>query len=143
MIVAGPYCGALAPCFCFQLNRRSPYCLFVARSQYNAYIKIPSFIATLAGMLIFRGLTLVLLRGQSIGPFPGEFQALSSGFIPDIFGSGGLRITTLVIGAIISIIWMCARKMRTALHLSEPGDRGRSRLSSARLLRCQSLMLGV
>ncbi|MBK8797403.1 MAG: sugar ABC transporter permease [Anaerolineales bacterium] len=74
------------------------------QGYFIAYIKIPSFIATLAGMLIFRGLTLVLLRGQSIGPFPGEFQALSSGFIPDIFGSGGLRITTLVIGAIISII---------------------------------------
>jgi putative multiple sugar transport system permease protein len=74
------------------------------QGYFIAYIKIPSFIATLAGMLIFRGLTLVLLRGQSIGPFPGEFQALSSGFIPDIFGSGGLRITTLVIGAIISVI---------------------------------------
>lgn len=73
-----------------------------AQGYFVAYIKIPSFIVTLAGMLIFRGLTLVLLSGQSIGPFPAEFQALSSGFIPDIFSADGLRVTTLVIGALIS-----------------------------------------
>jgi putative multiple sugar transport system permease protein len=76
----------------------------LAQGYFVAYIKIPAFIVTLAGMLIFRGLTLVLLSGQSIGPFPPEFQALSSGFIPDIFSSGGLRITTLLIGAIIAAL---------------------------------------
>ena len=49
-----------------------------AQGYFVAYIKIPSFIVTLAGMLIFRGLTLVLLTGTSIGPFPPEFQALSA-----------------------------------------------------------------
>ena len=34
-----------------------------------AYLKIPAFIVTLAGMLIFRGLTLVMVRGEAIGPF--------------------------------------------------------------------------
>lgn len=67
-----------------------------------AYMKIPSFIVTLAGMLIFRGLTLALLKGQSIGPFPVEFQRISSGFIPNVFGNEGLHLTTLVIGALIS-----------------------------------------
>ncbi|MBC8161771.1 MAG: sugar ABC transporter permease [Roseiflexaceae bacterium] len=67
-----------------------------------AYMKIPSFIVTLAGMLIFRGLTLVLLQGQSIGPFPIEFQRLSSGFIPDIFSSEGLHLTTLLVGALLA-----------------------------------------
>ena len=41
------------------------------------------FIVTLAGMLVFKGLSLALLAGQSVGPFPPEFQMLSSGFIPD------------------------------------------------------------
>lgn len=39
-----------------------------------AYVGIPSFIVTLAGMLIFRGLTLYLLDGQSLAPFPESFQ---------------------------------------------------------------------
>jgi len=67
-----------------------------------AYMKMPAFIVTLAGMLVFRGLTLVLLQGQSIGPFPTGFQQLSSGFIPDFVSAGDLHITTLVIGAILA-----------------------------------------
>src|SRR5690349_6766092 len=47
-----------------------------------AYVKIPAFIVTLAGMLIFRGLTIALLQGESVGPFPTGFQKISSGFIP-------------------------------------------------------------
>ncbi len=75
-----------------------------AQGYFIAYQMIPSFIATLAGMLIFRGLTLVTLQGQSVGPFPPAFQKLSSGFIPDIFNYEGLHLTTLLIGAIFSII---------------------------------------
>jgi putative multiple sugar transport system permease protein len=53
---------------------------------FIAYYKIPAFIVTLAGMLVFRGLTLALLGGLSIGPFPVQFQLLSTGFIPDVIG---------------------------------------------------------
>ena len=34
-----------------------------------AYVRIPAFIVTLAGMLLFRGLTMIVLEGQSISPF--------------------------------------------------------------------------
>ncbi|MET3914585.1 putative multiple sugar transport system permease protein [Variovorax sp. OAS795] len=74
-----------------------------AQGWFVAFRKIPSFIVTLAGMLVFKGLTLALLAGQSVGPFPVEFQRLSSGFIPDPLGgldAGGLRITSLVVGAL-------------------------------------------
>lgn len=67
-----------------------------------AKIRIPAFIATLASMLIFRGLTLTILGGESIGPFPVGFQRLSSGFIPDPFGGQGIHITTLLLGALLS-----------------------------------------
>jgi putative multiple sugar transport system permease protein len=69
-----------------------------------AYMKIPAFIVTLAGMLVFRGLTLVFLQGQSIGPFPIGFQRISSGFIPDVSGITGLHVTTLVIGVLLSAV---------------------------------------
>ncbi len=55
-------------------------------------------------MLIFRGLTLVMLQGEAVGPFPTQFQKLSSGFIGDVFNYEGLHITTLVLGAILSVI---------------------------------------
>jgi putative multiple sugar transport system permease protein len=70
-----------------------------------AYVKIPAFIVTLAGMLVFRGLTMVALKGTSVAPFPPAFQKISSGFIPDFFHGKGIHITTLVIGIIFSIIY--------------------------------------
>ncbi|RWO57556.1 multiple monosaccharide ABC transporter permease [Mesorhizobium sp.] len=59
-----------------------------AQGYWIAYHRIPSFIVTLAGMLIFRGICQALLGGgSSVGPLPVGFKALSSGFIPDVIGS--------------------------------------------------------
>lgn len=69
-----------------------------AQGWFVAYARIPSFIVTLAGMLVFKGLCLALLQGQSVGPFPVEFQRLSSGFIPDVLGGTDLRTTSLLVG---------------------------------------------
>jgi putative multiple sugar transport system permease protein len=81
---------------------------------FVAYLKIPAFIVTLAGMLIFRGLTIALLRGESVGPFPRGFQNISSGFIPDFFNGEGFHITTIVIGVVLSalLIWLDVRTRR-------------------------------
>ncbi|MFG6149346.1 multiple monosaccharide ABC transporter permease [Halobacillus sp. B23F22_1] len=70
-----------------------------------AYMNIPSFIVTLAGMLIFRGLTLIVLDGQTIAPFPEGFRSLSSAFVPDIFG-GELQILTILAGVVLSVIYI-------------------------------------
>ncbi|MEZ5480311.1 MAG: multiple monosaccharide ABC transporter permease [Thiolinea sp.] len=75
-----------------------------AQGYWIAYWGIPSFIVTLAGMLVFRGLSLWLLEGQSVGPFPKSFQLLSTGFIPDIFGSGKPNITALVLGVVLALV---------------------------------------
>ena len=65
-----------------------PACLLVGalvgawQGYWIAYVGIPAFIVTLAGMLIFRGLTLITLKNQQITPFPGELRALGGGFLP-------------------------------------------------------------
>ncbi|HSL29804.1 MAG TPA: multiple monosaccharide ABC transporter permease [Anaerolineales bacterium] len=74
------------------------------QGYWVAYLKIPAFIVTLAGMLIFRGLTLVILQGEAVGPFPPEFQKLSTGFIPDFFRMQGFHLTTILIGVLLSIV---------------------------------------
>lgn len=71
-----------------------------------AYVKIPSFIVTLAGMLLFRGLTMIVLKGMSIAPFPKLFQSISSGFVPDFFGGASLHIFTLLIGALLTVVFI-------------------------------------
>jgi putative multiple sugar transport system permease protein len=70
---------------------------------FVAYMHIPSFIVTLAGMLVFKGLALALLQGQSVGPFPEAFQKLSSGFVPDLISEQGLRPTSLLLGAAVTL----------------------------------------
>lgn len=77
-----------------------------------AYVKIPAFIVTLASMLLFRGLTMVILEGQSIAPFPKSFQNISSGFIPDLFHGTDFHMFTLVIGLLLSVllVWLEIRK---------------------------------
>ncbi len=73
------------------------------QGYWVAYVKIPAFIVTLAGMLIFRGLTLLILQGEAVGPFPVSFQRLSTGFIPDFFKYEGFHVTTMLIGIVLSI----------------------------------------
>jgi putative multiple sugar transport system permease protein len=94
---------------------------------WTAYLRVPSFIVTLAGMLLFRGATLSMLGGQPVGPFPESFRAISSGFVPEIvgvikdpfgpidilllsigsakivlpLGGGDLQLTTLLLGALL------------------------------------------
>jgi len=81
-----------------------PICLVIgmligaAQGYWIAYWRIPSFIVTLAGMLVFRGLSLWVLQGQSVGPFPKSFQLLSTGFVPDLFGVGRPNVTAVVLG---------------------------------------------
>jgi len=87
-----------------------------------AYIKVPAFIVTLAGMLIFRGLTIVALGGRTIASFPSTFRSLSAGFIPDLLNSDGLHLTTLLVGAlfalVIAVVLIFARKKRMSYSFS-------------------------
>ncbi len=82
-----------------------------------AYVRIPAFIVTLAGMLLFRGLTMIVLKGMSLAPYPKTFQKMSSGFIHDPFG-GNVHLLTLLIGAVLSVlyIYMEMRSRRSKLR---------------------------
>lgn len=75
-----------------------------AQGWFIAYLGIPSFIVTLAGMLVFKGLALALLQGQSLGPFPESFQALSAGFLPELVGQDDPRPTTLALGVLLAAV---------------------------------------
>ncbi|WP_437946705.1 multiple monosaccharide ABC transporter permease [Sorangium sp. So ce296] len=70
-----------------------------------AYFRIPAFIVTLAGMLLFRAVTLTILGNQGIGPFPDEVRTLANGFTEGYLGNvrlgalGGVDVVTLLVGA--------------------------------------------
>lgn len=89
-----------------------------AQGYWIAYHRIPAFIVTLAGMLVFRGLTLFVLGGKNIGPFPKDFQVISTGFLPgDMIDFGGIPlhstslILTLIIPAVLFYLAWRRRKV--------------------------------
>ncbi len=69
-----------------------------------AYVGIPSFIVTLAGMLLFRGGTQILLQGQSVAPFPKGFQEISSGFLPEVGPYTDYHNLTLLLGLCVLVV---------------------------------------
>ncbi|MCL2841897.1 MAG: sugar ABC transporter permease [Oscillospiraceae bacterium] len=69
-----------------------------------AYVGVPFFVVTLAGMLIFRGAAILLLDGLFVGPFPQSFQMMAAGFIPDMFGGSGFDIMAVVVCAALALI---------------------------------------
>src|SRR5471032_1207235 len=90
-----------------------------AQGYFVAFFKIPAFIVTLAGMLVFKGLTLALLSGQSVGPFPKGFQMLSSGFLPDPLADANpdLRMTSLIIGIAAAVVLLAVKVRARAKQL--------------------------
>jgi putative multiple sugar transport system permease protein len=80
-----------------------------------AFVGIPAFIVTLAGMLIFRGLALVVLGNTNIGSFPEEYRALGNGFINFPIDTGlrqHIDPITLGIG-VIAVVGLIVQQIRT------------------------------
>jgi len=72
-----------------------------------AYVRIPAFIVTLAGMMLWRGLALIVLDGLTISPFPDEYLRYFSSFLP---GSGAEKSlifgVTVAVGAVICAVYV-------------------------------------
>ena len=71
-----------------------------------AYRRIPPFIVTLAGMLMFRGLSNIVLDGFTIAPMPENYLAMFNMYIMDFFHGDGLNITCLLFGLIAALIFV-------------------------------------
>jgi putative multiple sugar transport system permease protein len=110
------FVGAICGVMIVDMHMNSFLAMFVAlliggaigmwQGFWIAFVHVPPFIATLAGMLIFRGLGQVIMQGQTKAPFPTEFQVIASGYIPDPLGGLTIGNTTfhlfsIVIGLVI------------------------------------------
>lgn len=65
-----------------------------------AYVGIPGFIVTLSGMLLFRGMTFLVLNSLSLSPMTPEYQRIANGFLNGLLGGYGFDVFTLLIGAL-------------------------------------------
>ncbi|MGW4948063.1 multiple monosaccharide ABC transporter permease [Actinoplanes sp. NPDC004185] len=109
-------CGAVAAVLMVEQNVPWPLALLITlvvggligawQGYWIAYFGIPAFIVTLAGMLLFRALTLTILGNRGIGPFPDEVRTLSNGFTEGYLGNvglgalGGADLFSLLVGVI-------------------------------------------
>lgn len=79
------------------------------QGYWVAYFGIPAFIVTLAGMLLFRAVTYMILGNKGIGPFPDEIRTLANGFIPGFMGNvglgalGGADLFSIVVGVVVVV----------------------------------------
>lgn len=88
-----------------------------------AYMAIPGFITTLAGMMLFRGLNQYIGKSNSI-PVPEEFRILGGGYLPEWGPETGLNNSTLLLGvlAIGFIVWREWRKIVKATRVGAEPD---------------------
>ncbi len=72
-----------------------------------AYVRVPPFIVTLAGMLIFRGLSNVVLEGMTVSVEDETFVKIFGGgancYLPDFFGGKSINILTIVVGVLVCV----------------------------------------
>ncbi|MFI7603012.1 multiple monosaccharide ABC transporter permease [Actinoplanes sp. NPDC049681] len=101
------------------------------QGYWIAYFGIPAFIVTLAGMLLFRAVTLLILGNRGIGPFPDEVRTLANGFTDGYLGNvglgplGGADLFSLLIGlvavaAIVYTQWRTRAARQHYLQAVEP-----------------------
>lgn len=83
-----------------------------------AYVKIPPFIVTLAGMFVFRGLSNVILNGLTISPMPDNYLKIFNSYVPDFFGGDGFNITCMLAGVLACVIFI-------ALQIKNRKDRAK------------------
>lgn len=94
-----------------------------------AWVSVPPFIATLAGMYAFRGLSNVVLGGLSVGVNNETYLKVFGGgadcYVPDFFGGSGLNITCIALGVvavvIIVIMKLRSQSIRKKLGLASGG----------------------
>ncbi|WP_430500924.1 multiple monosaccharide ABC transporter permease [Micromonospora trifolii] len=83
-----------------------------------AYIGVPAFIVTLAGMLLFRGGNQFIGNASTV-PVPEGFREIGSGFLPEFGPNTGYNNATLLLGlaAALAVVWreIQARKTRRAM----------------------------
>ncbi|MDI6100005.1 sugar ABC transporter permease [Actinoplanes sp. NEAU-A12] len=80
------------------------------QGYWVAYFNIPAFIVTLAGMLLFRAVTMWILGNEGKGPFPDEIRTLGNGFIPGFLGNiglgealGGADLFSIILGVAVVV----------------------------------------
>ncbi|WP_372698098.1 multiple monosaccharide ABC transporter permease [Arthrobacter sp. JSM 101049] len=83
-----------------------------------AYVGIPAFIVTLAGMMLFRGLNQFVGKSNTI-PVPEDFQYIGAGYLPEVGPVTGYNNLTLLLGlaTVALVVYLGVRGRAKAARL--------------------------
>lgn len=84
-------------------------CIGAWQGFWIAYMRIPAFIVTLAGMLLWRGVALIILNGLTIAPLPDRYLRYFNSFIPYTEDKAAVFAFTLSAGVVICLIYAAAQ----------------------------------
>jgi len=82
-----------------------------AQGALNAYLAIPAFVVTLAGLLIFRGIAWLITSGRTVAPMDPTFQLLGGGFQGSIGDTASWVVGALGVAA-LTFLRLSARARR-------------------------------
>jgi len=71
-----------------------------------AFIRIPPFIVTLAGMLLWRGVAMIILNGLTISPFPAEYLKYFTSFLPGTADAPSIFMVTMTVAALACVLFV-------------------------------------
>ena len=112
-----------------------------------AWISVPPFIATLAGMYAFRGLSNVVLNGYAVGINDETFLKVFGGgadcYVPDLIGSGSLNVTCLVAGIAAVVLYVLLTLRTWAVRKKKNIDNGNAIGNLARLIIISALIIWI
>lgn len=111
-------CGAIAAKLVVEQKWAIPLAFLVAllvgvafgifNGIFIAYLNIPPFVVTLAGMLMGRGLTYTLLASKTVGPLPDSYVKFGAGFFftkkIDLAGGGHLDLVCIIVAIIATLL---------------------------------------
>ncbi|MGM1016862.1 MAG: multiple monosaccharide ABC transporter permease [Actinomycetota bacterium] len=85
-----------------------------------AYVGVPAFIVTLAGMLFFRGANQFIGDSQSI-PVPREFVYIGAGYLPEVALPLPFNVPTMVL-ALLGVVWVVFWEIRSRRNQAKMGS---------------------
>ncbi|WP_102193281.1 multiple monosaccharide ABC transporter permease [Microbacterium aurantiacum] len=107
-----------------------------------AYVGVPAFIVTLAGMLFFRGANQFIGNSQSI-PVPEEFVYIGAGYLPEVALPLNFNVPTMIL-ALVGVAWVIFWEIRTRRIQKKMGsDRAPVWVSATKVTLLSAVILGA
>jgi len=115
VVFIGAVAGQLIVNLHLNMYLSSVLCLLIGlaigswHGYWIAFVRIPAFIVTLSGMMLWRGVAWIVLNGLTISPFPDNYLTIFSGFLPISADKAFVHNVTLVIGVVICLVFIASQ----------------------------------